>query len=525
MKVLVTEPISDQGLARLRQELTVEVRFDLSRKALLACIGEYDGIIVRGNTRLDEEALARATKLKVIARAGTGVDNIDMETATRKGILAVNAPESNTISTAEHTMAMLLAQLRNIPKATARLRNGNWNKKGLRGEEAYEKCLGIVGLGRVGSMVSRMAQGLGMRVIAYDPYITGDRFERFGAQRMETLDELCRQADFITIHTPKNDETYGMIGDDQFGLMKKGVRVVNCARGGIVDEQALYRALKSGRVAGAALDVFDQEPCQKHKLFSMDNVILTPHMGGSTKEALQRVGRNIADELIKALRGDLVKYPLNIPSIDPRLQAFIRPYLQLAERMGSLCTQLFRPQIDELEIIYGGEISRYNTELVNTAMFKGLFAPILDQEVNMVNASTIVADRGIRIKESKVAEIEDFLTLLTLKTAGREITGTVFGKSDFRIIRIDSFKLDIVPSGPILISWHSTAHTHQPGVIGQIGTILGQAQVNIHRIEVGNSERGKRAMLVLNLDSPPPQDLLQTICQTPGVLDARLIQL
>ena len=525
MKVLVTEPISDQGLARLRQELAVTIDHDLSREGLLECIGDYDGIIVRGATVLDRETLERATNLKVIGRAGTGVDNIDLETATLRGILVVNAPESNTISAAEHTLALLLSQLRNIPKATALLRSGKWDKRGLRGIEAYEKCLGIIGLGRIGSLVARMAQGMGMKVIAYDPYISLERFHRFGAERMETLDELCRQADFITVHTPKNEETYGMVGDEQFKLMKKGVRVVNCARGGIIDEEALYRALKKGRVASAGLDVFDQEPCEKHKLFELDNVTLTPHLGGSTQEAMERVGRDIAEEVIRGLSGDLVKYPLNIPFVDLRLQAYIEPYLQLAEKMGYLCTQLFRPQIDRVEIIYGGEISRYGTELVTTAALKGILTPILDQAVNMVNASAIAAERGIRVKESKIAEIEDYHTSVTLKAGGQEVAGTVFGKSDIRIIKIDGFKLDIVPSGSILISWHTTAHTRQPGVIGQIGTLLGQAGVNIRRIEVGNSGEGKRAMLVLNLDNPPPPELLNDILQRPGVLDVKLMQL
>lgn len=525
MKVLITDPISRQGLTLLRQEVTVTVKCDLSRQELLNCIQEYDGIIVRGKTVVDKELLERATNLKVIGRAGTGVDNIDLEEATRRGILVVNAPESNTISAAEHTIGLLLAQLRNIPKATAQMRSGKWNKKGLRGVEAHEKCLGIIGLGRIGSLVARMAQGLGMRVIAYDPYISLDRFERFGAERMKTLDDLCRQADIITVHTPKNEETYGMVGQREFGLMKDGVRVINCARGGIIDEEVLYKALKSGRVASAGLDVFDQEPCEEHKLFALDNVVLTPHLGGATQEALERVGRDIAEEVLRGLRGDLVKYPLNIPFVDLRLQGYIEPYLRLAEKMGRLCTQLFRPPLEEVEIIYGGEISRHNTELVTTAMLKGIFAPILDQAVNLVNASTLAAERGIRIKESKVDEIEDFHSALTLRAAGREIVGTVFGKSDLRIIKIDEFKLDIVPSGPILISWHTAAHTYQPGVIGQIGTIMGQAQVNIQRIEVGNSETGAQAILVLNLDHSPPPKTLQTISETPGVLDVRLIQL
>ena len=525
MKVLITDPISQQGLSRLQQEVTVVAKYNLSRKTLLNCIGEYDGIIVRSDTSLDKEALERATNLKVIGRAGTGVDNIDLDTATRRGILVVNAPESNTISAAEHTMGLLLSQLRNIPKATALLRSGRWERTELQGVEAYEKCLGIIGLGRIGSLVARMAQGMGMRVIAYDPYISTDRFQRFGAERMKTLDELCRLADVITVHTPKNEETYGMVGKHEFELMKDGVRVINCARGGIIDEEALYKALKSGRVASAGLDVFDQEPCEKHKLFQMDNVTLTPHLGGATQEALERVGRDIAEEVIRGLRGDLVKYPLNIPFVDLRLQAYIEPYLQLAEKMGCLCMQLFRPQLDEMEIVYGGEISRYKTELITSALLKGIFSPILEQAVNMVNASILAAERGIRVKESKITEIEDFHTSLTLKTTGREIMGTVFSKSDYRVIKIDGFKLDIVPSGPILFSWHTQAHTHQPGVIGQIGTILGQARVNIHRIEVGNSEKGDRALLVLNVDNSPPPETLQIISQTPGVLDVRMIHL
>ncbi len=525
MKVLISEPISERGLSLLRQVLEVNLKQDLSRQDLLACIGEYDGIIVRGRTNLDREVLERATNLKVIGRAGSGVDNIDLDTATRRGILVVNAPESNTISAAEHTLALLLSQLRNIPEATAQLRAGIWNKKGLRGHEAYEKCLGIIGLGRIGSLVARMVQGLGMRVIAYDPYITLDRFQRFGAERMETLEELCRRADFITVHTPKNEETYGMVSDEQFAVMKDGVRVINCARGGIIDEEALYRALKSGRVAGAGLDVFDQEPCEEHKLFQLESVVLTPHLGGSTEEALERVGRDIAEEVIRGLKGDLVKYPLNIPFVDLRLQGTMEPYLKLAEKIGRLYTELFRPQIDRVEVVYGGELSQYGTELLTTALLKGVLSPILDQTVNIVNVPAIAAERGIRVKESKITEIEDYHALITLKAGDREISGTVFGKSDLRIIKIDGFRLEVVPSGHILISWHTRAHTHQPGVIGQIGTLLGQAQVNIRRIEVGNSEEGQRAMLVLNLDNPPSKEVLKTISQTPGVLDAKLIQL
>jgi len=525
MKVLVTEAISPSGLSRLSQELTVDVREKLSPDELLACVADYDGIVVRSATLLDGTVLEKAIRLKVIGRAGTGVDNIDLKTATRRGILVVNAPESNTLSAAEHTIALMMSLLRHVPQATRMLREGQWERKGLRGQEAYGKCLGIIGLGRIGSLVAKMAQGLGMSVIAYDPYIAAERFGRFGAEQITGLDELCRRADVITVHTPKTDETYGMIGRRELALMRPGVMIINCARGGIVDEQALYEALQDGRAAGAGLDVFDHEPSENNRLCRLDTVVCTPHLGGSTREALERVGLDIAEEVIRALRGDLVQYPLNFPAADPRLQAFIEPFLMLAERMGQFCTQLFRPQIGELELEYGGEISRYNTDLVRAAMLQGLLSPILEGQVNRVNAESLASGRGIRIKESKVEDIADYVNSLTLKTEGHRLLGTVFGRSDGRIIGVDDFKLDILPHGPILISWHDAAHSRQPGVIGQIGTLLGRAGVNIRRIEVGNSEEGQRAMLVLNLDDTPPEDIVKAIEEQPGVLGARLLLL
>ena len=525
MKVLITEAISPSGLSRLQQELEVEVREKLSPEELLACVADYDGIVVRSGTQLNRSVLEKAARLKVVGRAGTGVDNIDLETATRQGILVVNAPESNTLSAAEHTIALMMSLLRHIPRADQLLREGHWDRKGLRGQEAYGKCLGIIGLGRIGSLVAQRAQGLGMSVIAYDPYIAAERFGRFGAEQIDDLDELCRRADIVTVHTPKTEETYGMIGRQELGLMQPGVMIINCARGGIVDEQALYEALKDGRVAGAGLDVFDQEPSQDNRLCRLDSVICTPHLGGSTREALDRVGRDIAEEVIRALRGDLVQYPLNFPAADPQLQAFIEPFLALAERMGQFFTQLFKPQIGRLELEYGGEIARYNTDLVRAAVLQGLLSPILEGQVNRVNAESLASGRGIRVKEGKVEEIADYVNSLSLKTNDHCIRGTVFGRSDGRIIGVDDVKLDILPHGPILISWHEAAHTRQPGVIGQIGTLLGQARVNIHRIEVGNSEQGQRAMLVLNLDDTPPEDIIKAIEKQSGVIAARLILL
>jgi len=525
MRVLVAEPISQEGLTKLQAELETDVRYGLLRQELLKVIGRYTGLIVRGHIQVDDELLGRGKRLKVVGRAGTGVDSIDVDAATRRGILVVNTPESNTVSAAEHTMALLLGQMRNLPLTTVLVRKGRWEEARIRGVEVLGKTLGIVGLGRIGSLVSQMAQGMGMRVVAYDPYIPLERFERFGTERMATLEDLLRCSDFITVHTPKNEETYGMIGEREFQLMKEGVRVVNCARGGIINEVALYQALKSGKVISAALDVFDQEPCRESPLFDLDSVAFTPHLGAMTVEAQRKVGRAIAEEMVRALKGELVRYAVNLPSVKPKLLPYISPYISLAERMGSLYTQLFRPQMGEIEIQYRGEITDYNLQLVTTGFLKGLLSPILEEKVNLVNASLVAEERCIRVKETRMRQSDDKGSLLTLQGKEGKVSGTVYGKEDLRITGIDSFQVDFVPSGHILIDYHSLPHTTTPGIIGQIGIVLGRMGVNIKKIQVEGDPKRRMALMVLNIDSPLPPEAKEELLKIDGLLEARPIKL
>jgi len=525
MRVLVAEPISQEGLAILQAEVGADARYGLSRQEFLEVIAGYTGLIVRGHIQVDDELLGRGKGLKVVGRAGTGVDNIDIDAATRRGILVVNTPESNTVSAAEHTMALLLGQIRNLPLATALVRKGRWEKARIRGVEVLGKTLGIIGLGRIGSMVSQMAQGMGMKVVAYDPYIPLERFERFGAQRMATLEELLGCSDFITVHTPKNEETYGMVGEREFKLMKDGARVVNCARGGIINEEALYRALKSGKVKSAALDVFDQEPCEDNPLFELDSVALTPHLGAMTVEAKRKVGRDIAEEMIRALKGELVRCAVNLPSIMPKSLPQISPYLLLAEKMGSLFTQLFKPQMGEIEITYRGEIIDYSLQLVTTAFLKGILSPVLEEEVNLVNASLVAEERGVRVRETRIRQANDLTSSLTLQGREGRISGTMYGKGDQRIVRIDDFQVDFVPSGHILVDYHSFSHTTTPGIIGQIGMVLGRAGVNIKKIQVEGDPQRKTAIMVLNIDNILPSEAKAELSGIDGLLEVKPIKL
>jgi len=525
MRLLVAEPISQEGLNKLQAELDVDTIYGLSRQELLEVIGRYAGFIVRGHIRVDDELLIKGKRLKVVGRAGTGVDNIDIDAATRRGILVVNTPESNAVSAAEHTMALLLGQMRNLPLATALVREGKWEKARIRGVEVLGKTLGVVGLGRIGSLVSQMAQGMGMKVVAYDPYIPLERFERFGAERMATLEELLRCSDFITVHTPKNEETYGMIGVREFELMKGGVRVVNCARGGIIDEEALYQAIRSGKVKSAALDVFDQEPCRESPLFELDSVAFTPHLGAMTVEAQRKVGEAIAEEMVKAMKGELVRHAVNLPAVRPKTLPYLSPFISLAERMGSLYTQLFRPQMGEIEILYRGEIADYDLQLLTTGFLKGILNPILEVKVNLVNASLVAEERGLRVRESRFRQGTGEPSLLTLRGREGELSGTVYGKDDLRITDIDGFRVDFVPSGYILIDYHKLPHTTTPGVIGQIGTLLGQMGVNIKKIQVEGDPQRETALMVLNIDSPLPPEAKEKLLKVEGLLEVRPVKL
>ncbi|MGE5405216.1 MAG: phosphoglycerate dehydrogenase [Candidatus Saccharibacteria bacterium] len=396
-KVIISERVAEEGLKLLQTELDVDYRDGISREELLKIIPEYDALIVRSVTKVDEELVEHGTNLKVVGRAGNGIDNIVVEPCTRRGILVANTPDSNTISAAEQTIALLLASCRNIPEANHFLKGGKWDRKPFRGTELYDKTVGIVGLGRIGSMVAERLAAFNMKVIAYDPYIPDERFARFGAEKKNTLEELVKESDIITVHTPRNEETMGMIGENEFAIAKDGVRVVNCARGGIINEAALLKALKSGKVASAGLDVFEEEPAINNPLFEYKNVVVTPHLGADTKEAQERVGISIAEQVIKALKGEIVPNVVNLPTVLRQDLEVLRPFISLTEAMGAIYYQVEKAPIDKIEISFNGDIADMEHDILTVGFLKGLLAPVLSDKVNYVNARLMAEERGITV--------------------------------------------------------------------------------------------------------------------------------
>lgn len=524
-KVLVSDPISEKGLAKLREagDVEVDVRTGLSPQELAAIIGEYDALIVRSQTKVTAELINAGRRLKVIGRAGVGVDNIDVAAATSRGIIVLNAPEGNTISAAEHTWAMLLALARQIPDACASLKAGQWDRKRFLGVELAGKVLGVIGFGRIGSEVARRAQGFRMHVLAYDPFLSLERAEAMGVEMVE-LEELFRRSDFITVHTPMTPETRHLIGERQLAMMKDGVRIVNVARGGIVDEAALLAALESGKVAGAALDVFEEEPPPASSpLIRHPRVVVTPHLGASTVEAQENVAVDVAEELIKALRGEAFKNAVNLPSLRPEMLAKLRPYLDLGERLGLFLSQLLSGRLHAVEIAYAGALTELEVTPVTTAILKGLLTPVLGDEVNVVNAPWLAKERGIRVAETKVANGEDYRNLISVQAAtDREkvqVRGAIFGKNEPRLVEVDGYDVDVSPEGYFLV----TRHLDKPGMIGRVGTILGEAGVNIAAMQVGRREMGGRAIMLLAVDSAIPAEVLERIARVEGIQEARLV--
>jgi D-3-phosphoglycerate dehydrogenase len=526
VKVLVTDNVAQDGVDVLQREgVGVEIRNKLTEDELCAVIPEFDGIIVRSATRVTARVMERAPNLKVVGRAGVGVDNIDVPAATERGIIVVNTPEGNTMAATEHTMAMMLSLARNLPQADARLKSGVWDKKSFVGVELRNKCLGIIGLGRIGSGVARRAHAMEMDVVAYDPYITEERARDLGVTLLP-LAEVFRKADFITVHMPLTKENHHLLDDAAFVVMKDGVRIINCARGGIVDEEALYRALVSGKVAGAALDVFEKEPQTKSPLFALPNFICTPHLGASTREAQVSVAVDVAEEIVAALRGELVKNAVNIPSLKPDVLKEIGPYLGLAERLGRFHAQLLVGRLKRIEVIYSGELARFKQiDPLTTALVKGLLDTILQERVNYVNAPVIARNRGVEISQTRVDRVEDYAGLLTVKAASsegeHELAGTLFRGNDPRVVFIDGYRVDAVTEGHMLI----IPHIDRPRIIGAVGTLIGQHDVNIAAMQVGRKVIGGRAVMVLVIDSPVPPETLDAIRRVDGILDVRMVSL
>jgi len=526
MRILVSDRIADKGIEKLRsiQRFSVDVMPDISHEELMRRIGDYDALVVRSRTRVTREVIEAGSNLKVIGRAGVGVDNIDVDAATSRGIIVLNAPEGNTISAAEHTIAMMMALARNIPQAHQALKSRIWKREAFMGTELYDKTLGLIGLGRIGREVAKRASAMHMRVVAYDPFLAPESGEGIGVA-LSSLSDVLSGADFLTIHCPLTRETRHLIGDREFAMMKDGVRLVNCARGGIVDEEALYKAILSGKVAGAALDVFEEEPPLKSPLLDLDCVIVTPHLGASTEEAQVNVAVNIAEQVAHALLGEPFRNAVNVPFIRPEAMAAVKPYMPLAEKLGRLATQLCGAGIRTLRVTYGGAIAEHDTRPLTATLLKGLLSPIMTIDVNFVNAPFLSRERGIKVVEAKDMAVEDFTSLITVEvtTDGKSTTvaGTLFGTNDPRIVRIDEYHVDAIASGHLLV----IPHIDKPGVIGPVGMVLGRNGINIASMHVGRKDIGGRALMLLGVDSPVPQHVLREILNVDGVADVKPVEL
>ncbi|AYO30735.1 phosphoglycerate dehydrogenase [Biomaibacter acetigenes] len=522
MKILVSDDIAQEGIDILNQEYQVDVKTKLSEDELVEIIGSYDALVVRSATKVTAKIMENSN-LKVIGRAGVGVDNIDLEAATKKGILVVNAPEGNTTAASEHTIALLMALARNIPEAVRSLKNKVWDRKRFMGIELNGKTLGVVGLGRIGREVAKKAIGLGMNILAYDPYIIKQQVENIDIKVVD-LDSVLKEADFITFHVPLTKSTYHMVGEKEFSMMKDGVMLINCARGGIIDEEALYEALKSGKVAGCALDVFEKEPPLESPLLDLPNLIATPHLGASTQEAQVSVAVDVAKDVIRALKGEMVKNPVNMVHIRPEEYSEIRPFVDLAEKMGSFYTQLRNGRISEVEMIYTGKIERMDVKMITTAGIKGILSNILQTPANLVNAPFLARERGIKIIEKKINQEQDAPGVVTMKVTTDKgvgsVTGTVQANADERIVAVDEYKIDLIPRGNILL----TFHRDRPGIVGKVGTLLGKNDINIAYMQLGRKSYRGEALMALGVDENLPDDILSEIRKIDGMENAVLIK-
>lgn len=525
MKVLITDNISPKCIEILKKAgLEVDVKPGMKPEDLKACIGRYHGLIIRSATRVTSEIINAASTLKVVGRAGSGLDNVDKVAATKKGIVVMNTPGSNTITTAEHTIALMVAMARQIPLATISMKAGKWEKKKFMGIEIFNKTLGIIGIGNIGGQVAKRAQGLSMNVIAYDPFLSEEKARATGVEKV-SLQDLFKRSDFITIHTPLTADTKNMINKETIGMMKNGVRIINCARGGIINEKDLYDALVEGKVAGAALDVFEKEPPENNPLLTLDNVIATPHLGASTKEAQENVAVAVAEQVVDYLINNTIRNAVNFPSIPSDQVARLQPYISLAEKLGGFAAQILEGGATEITIEYRGEASEINTAPVTIAAIKGFLTPILEETVNFVNASFIAKERGIEVKETKSADAGDYqsMVLMRLKAKDKEsnLAGTLFSKKDPRIVAIDDFKVEIVPEGQLLYIYNND----KPGVIGNIGSVLSKHNINIARMHFGREAAGGRAISVVTIDTPATPQVLEEIKTLPNILSVKQITL
>ncbi len=525
MKIIVTEKLSDAGIEVLQNAVGVEVDlcFDIPRDELLAKIEEYDAMIVRSNTGVNEELYQKAKKLRVVGRAGNGVDNIDMSGATNRGIIVVNTPDSNSVSACELTLGLILASARNIVRHQDRLRQKVWSRNGLMGHELMGKVVGIIGLGRIGALVCTRLQSFGVKVVAYDPYISDNRFAKLNVQKCETLEELLVLSDIITIHTPKTEETVNIIDEKELTIVKRGVIIINCARAGLINEDALGKALKDGRVLSAGIDVLMGEPHAVSPLIDYENVTITPHAGADTFEAQANVGRTIAQEVLACLRGEMVANAVNLPALLPNEIDQMKSYLYLGEVLGKFYHQLEKEPVEKVEVIYHGLVSDLEISMITRAVLKGLFEPIMKERINYVNANLVAQNRGIEVLESKSALDTEIKSVVKVVVSGKtkqfSASGTVLEQNECKILKINDYRFDMTPSRFMLVALNED----KPGMIGQIGTILGVSKVNIATMQVSR-DKNNNAMMLMSVDSAASREVLNMIGSVDGIKKVSCVQ-
>jgi D-3-phosphoglycerate dehydrogenase / 2-oxoglutarate reductase len=524
MNVLVADPLAPEGVALLKEYANVDVKTKLKPEEIKAIIGGYEGLIVRSQTRVTADIIEAGSRLIVIGRAGVGVDNIDTAAATRHGIIVVNAPTGNTISAAEHAIALMMALARNIPQANASLKAGEWKRNEFMGTEVRGKTLGLIGLGNVGSEVARRAHGLEMNVIGFDPFVTSDKAKNFHVE-VKTLDDIFREADFISLHVPLIEATKNMVGPKQIAMMKPGARIINAARGGLIDEEALVKAVNEGGIAGAAIDVFCEEPCTESILFTSPKIIVTPHLGASTAEAQTLAATEVIQQIIDIFQGRPAKYAVNAPFISAEALPVMAPFLRLAQSVGNLVSYLGEGQLKSLHIKYQGEIAAYNTNAVKAVLLGGLLSRLTEDRVNMVNANMEAERRGISVTEEKHAVCENYANLITLEAATSEgpvvVSGTII-RGETHIVQINQFWLDIIPTGGYFLF---ADHTDRPGIIGAVGKITGDADINISYMHLSRLKARGEALMILALDEPLPEAQRQQILALKDVKAAKVVKL
>jgi D-3-phosphoglycerate dehydrogenase len=524
MKVLIADPIAQEGIDILGELAQVDVKTNLKPEEIVSIIGDYEVIIVRSQTRVTADIIKAGKKLQVIARAGVGVDNIDVDQATLCGIVVVNAPTGNTISAAEHTIALMLSLARHIPAANASLKSGAWRRADFMGTEVKGKTLGIIGLGNVGSDVARRARGLEMKLIAYDPFISTDRAQNLQVE-LVPLEQLIKEADFITLHIPLTESTRGLIGTKALATVKPTVRIINTARGGLIDEEALVKAINENRVAGAAIDVFAKEPCTESILFKNDKIIVTPHLGASTTEAQALAATEVAKQVNDVFKGQPARYAVNAPFISVEALPVLAPFLKAAATVGSLVSQLAEGQMKEIRIKYNGEIANYDTNTIKAVILGGLLKGISEERVNLVNANIVAARRGLRVVEQKEATCENYANLITVEvvtSAGATtVSGTVL-RGESHIVQVDNYWIDIVPTGGYFLF---SDHRDRPGIIGAVGKITGDADINISYMNLSRLKPRGQALMILALDEPLPEEHRQQILSLPDIHTAKLVRI